>query len=755
MTRSDRMTEWASRVRGPRLRGRGATAIGTAGRPRVRDLAGVAVAGMMAALLAGAIAGCHRSAPEPSTSDRQPVEVVAKKPAPASSTSDRDTVEAAARGYLKALKERDHEGAAAFLTAKARASFTKSAGTDRTEGLLLGATYQLGEPAIKGDTADIPVTLREAGKEMKMGLRLRRADGKWGVFAQSGRVVPDDPSSEIVMDFEQPEATFEQLLGGKPGDLSKAMEKSFKESFDRTTKDMVEGKPSPDELAIEALASMSRDRFDASWKVEVESKGRPAGDVLRDLARAVGRSLETTAIQDRALARPVAIEVRGLSRYQAIEEVARSAGLSPVYPEPEVTFDPSAGGTSVRATMRLGPGRGPRFVAFAGPFRVEMVDVKEAVPYATAVLTLNVTASGLPEVVLNDLQRGPRDAFIVTDAVDARGRSLMDTEAAAAGGSSVGRVTTAEYDRTKRLALKGLLRDVSAIKRLRGKVRVSLPSRVETIRFDALVAGETRKLGDLEVTLKAATKGQSDVNGTQGESRNLTIVFRRNNPDRAKRSEPEKQRRPVSGEIGPDRVKLVGHDAQGRPLKTSSAGRFQNDLSSWTSQLTILGPATSLVAKVIADVDAVDYEFVLEDIPLASHGSMPERIEPARFPGHESPVAVEFLSIGGKAPFQTVQLRVTNHSDKDVRMLGMKFDYLAPDGRRLGGWDRQDQWGTPWRPGKDTGEPNPILVAKGAGSVFDINAPFLTNGTKTIAVTVRTVRFADAETWTAPGGPKK
>ena len=36
-------------------------------------------------------------------------------------------------------------------------------------------------------------------------------------------------------------------------------------------------------------------------------------------------------------------------------------------------------------------------------------------------------------------------------------------------------------------------------------------------------------------------------------------------------------------------------------------------------------------------------------------------------------------------------------------MLGMKLDYLAPDGRRLGGWDKQDQWGTgqstaaPWR----------------------------------------------------------
>jgi hypothetical protein len=98
---------------------------------------------------------------------------------------------------------------------------------------------------------------------------------------------------------------------------------------------------------------------------------------------------------------------------------------------------------------------------------------------------------------------------------------------------------------------------------------------------------------------------------------------------------------------------------------------------------------------------------------------------------------------------------VTNHSNKDIRMLGMKLDYLAPDGRRLGGWDRQDQWGMPWRADRDPGQPDPILVAKGSRREFEINAPFLTQGTKTIAITVRTVGFADAETWTAPGVPKK
>jgi hypothetical protein len=723
---------------------------------------------MLTALVVGAVVGCHGSAPESPPSDRKPAEAVVKQPAPASpasnrrpveaavktsapvpSSSDRDAVEAVAKGFLKALKEHDLQGAAAFLTAKAREPFAKSVGTDRSAGLLLGAIYQLGEPAIKGDTAEVPVTLREAGKEQKMALKLRPVDGKWGVFAQSGRIVPDDPDSEIVINFEEPDSTFAQILGGKPEDLGKAMEKNFKDSFDRATKDMVEGKPESTDLAVEALASISRNQFEASWKVDIHSKGRPAAEVLKDLATAVGRTLETTAIQDRALARPLAVEVRGLSRLQAIDEVTRAAGLSPVYPEPLSSFDYATGQNLVRATMRLRPRRAARPTAFAGPFLVEVDDFKQAVPYATGTLTLKVAASGLHPVVLNDLAHGTRQAFTVTDVVDAKGRSLVDTEGSRVGFAMSG--VPGEYDLTTHVPLKNLLRDVSAIKAVRCKVQVSLPARVETLRFDTLTPGQTRKVGDLEVTLKTATKGRTNVNSVQGESQNLSIVFRRNPPDTARRLEPGQKARPLPPPIAPDRVKLVGHDAKGRPLETSSLVSFPSDRSSWTFNLAIQGPAAALVAKVIAGEDAVVYEALLQDIPLASHGSMPERIGPARFPGHDSPVSVEFRAIGGKAPFQTAQLRVTNHSDKDIRMLGMKLDYLAPDGRRLGGWDRQDQWGTPWRAGRDPGEPNPILVPKGSKREFEIDAPFLTEGTKTIAVTVRTVGFADAETWHAPG----
>ena len=83
--------------------------------------------------------------------------------------------------------------------------------------------------------------------------------------------------------------TVRQILGGKPEDSTKAIETDFKENMDRGMKDVLEGKPERGDLAVEALESMSRDQFEASWKVDFNSKGRPAGEVLRDLAKALGR----------------------------------------------------------------------------------------------------------------------------------------------------------------------------------------------------------------------------------------------------------------------------------------------------------------------------------------------------------------------------------------------------------------------------------------------------------------------------------
>ena len=105
MSNSDPMTKLATRVRTPRLRSQEVPAIDAIEPRRVPTRARVRVAGMLTALVVGAVAGCYRSAPVASSSDREPVEAGVKRSAPVASSTDRDAVEAVAKGFVKALQE--------------------------------------------------------------------------------------------------------------------------------------------------------------------------------------------------------------------------------------------------------------------------------------------------------------------------------------------------------------------------------------------------------------------------------------------------------------------------------------------------------------------------------------------------------------------------------------------------------------------------------------------------------------------------
>ena len=149
-------------------------------------------------------------------------------------------------------------------------------------------------------------------------------------------------------------------------------------------------------------------------------------------------------------------------------------------------------------------------LAFAGPFLVEVVDVKEAVPYATAILTLKVAASGLSPIVLNELERGNPDAFSVTDVLDAKGHSLVDTESAASSGR-LGSAIRGSMQRTTRVALKACCATSRPSRRC--DVSCAFPYRPGSRRSASIPWPPARpgKLGDLDFTLQAATKGQATL----------------------------------------------------------------------------------------------------------------------------------------------------------------------------------------------------------------------------------------------------
>jgi hypothetical protein len=666
----------------------------------------VVLGGGLSALAIAAVAGYILL-----TSGKKPTG--APRETPANPARDRDDVEAAARGFMKAAKEGDRESMLSLMTEKARQRTREEGGIRFVGKTSPGTTYQLGNPTITEDTAHVPGIMREVGSEGQFTLKLRRDAGHWRVYEMTVRVIKDDPDSELPFNFEDPEELGEQIFG-KPGDFARDMEKEFH-------RNLVEGigKPDSDDVATEALEGMDQRTFDATWKDDLEVEDRPAGEALRTLAERMGLKVETTPAQDRALARHITLALQGRSRWELIEEVCRQVGFYPVYSEP--------GHISSLELIRLKQRPRPRPVAFAGPFLVELDELQEFVPHATGMLTVKVSALGLPAGVAKSLHQSEKPVWTLAEVVDDQGRDLSDPDGANLYLSGFGKTDPYGYNYSWIVPVRNLLRDVAVIDTLRGRLHVPLPARVETLRFATTAPGAVQQAGDIEMTLRSANRQQQDFDGTVFDENTFDFEFK--------------------GAQG-SRVNFVAYDARGQLLQTSK-NSWSGSNNEGLAQITVSGQPASVVAKVIAELQEAEYEFRMEDIPLPSHAKMPEKLEPAMFPGHEVPVTVEFVKLGEKDIGRDVQLRVTNHADKDIRVIELKFEYLDAEGKVVGEWSHNKLMRTP---GSET---NPIVVAKHATTVSEVQAPFIPDETERVGVTVLRVGFIDATQWVAVVGTEK
>ncbi len=468
------------------------------------------------------------------------------------------------------------------------------------------------------------------------------------------------------------------------------------------------------------LKSVDLEQYHAAWRVDLNVKEQPAGEVLKKLARELGLTLETAAAQNTALAKPVTIKLKQKSRLEAIEEVCRQIGLCPVYA--------STSDASNQTTLRLKQGPRSWPVTFAGPFLVEITGVEENVPYPTGTLKLRFYAPGLPPQVLNSFRESAKYSKLVTyeQITGPQDGDLIDPGLSRGWSSSP--ESSPIYEHSPYIPLKNLLRSVTAIKTVRGTIRFRLPTKIETVRFDKLTAGTSRKIGDIELTIRRANIRPN----------NSSFSFElKGVPDKFQ-----------SGD-----VKFEFADAQGRVVHGSggSSGGFGGK---WSIHADVEGRPASVTAKFITQVEELSYEFHLADIPLKSYAKMPVKIEPAKFAGHEAPVTLEFVKIVPDPKFPNfppkLRLRVINHADKKIQRLDMKFEYLDPAGKKLKDWPMASYSGTQTFPRK-----GPVIVVAGnARAEFDAGAPFMPKQTKTVRVTLKKVRFVDAEEWTPKADEK-
>jgi hypothetical protein len=650
------------------------------------------------------------------------------RPAAPTSTQDRDAVEQVAGRFAQAMRGGKAEEFRSFLTLKARSNAKQAdAGASQARQVIRpGATYEVAAPVITGDTAQVALVLREAGAAKDVVLRLRREEEQWRVCGMGFSLpLPGEPRLDI--DFEN------NRLGGDVGEgfsrMGQEMEKGFQKlgaEMEKNVNDaLTDTKPQEAERAADTFRSMDRKEFEAAWQQPLEVKDRPAGQVLRDLAEKWGMQLKLTELQEqRVVGRPITLQLQGRSRWEILEEVCRKVGQYPVFNRETNFF-----GGGVTQVLSLNPLPRSLPVAFAGPFRVEVMDVSEFAPQATGLLQVQVAAERLP--VRQDLQGHSPITWTAITAAD--GTDLWDK------GGPMPRLNAAG---PTFLPLKNLLRGVTSVLSCRGAAHVMLPAKVEVLRFENPQAGAIQKTGPITVTLKEAQKGEN------------TMTYN----GQPRKSPWHRFRFEVKG-APYERLLLAAYDKQQRLLARSPGGmdmrQTMGDVS--TFGYTSAGEAAVVVVKVVTEVQDLAYEFQLENIPLRHAAERPVKLEPARFTGHAAPATVELAAVSKERGFPKLRLRAVNHSDKDIRALEMTLTFLSngksyqsPAAYKPRGsepiWDMtHGRQVAKWE-----SNPMPIAVARQATVEFEptswSNPPKEVKGT---TVRVERVEFTDGSEWKA------
>ena len=351
--------------------------------------------------------------------------------------------------------------------------------------------------------------------------------------------------------------------------------------------------PGIKDIAVAKLEALSPERWEASWKTDLDVTDQPAGPVLRRLARELGLSIEATAAQERDLERPIRLKLGGRSRLEMVEEVCRRVGLYPAYSDDVL----SRGDYGKTIHLKKGPRPWP--VTFAGPFRVTVEGVQTKADAGTGELRLRFLALGLPPAVALPLSH--ETPIPVRQVVGPGGQSLFDPDKFP---NWTGTESYAGLDMTEYLDLKGLGRGLTTIDTLAGTLRVPVASRVDSARFSPPKSGAGKTMGDVRVTLRNTSLGHEMINDERRTRHDFTFHFR-----------------------GTDlsRLGFIGHDARGSLLHVGRHSGVWLGEGEGQQVIGFLRRPASITVKLLAEVKHLEYPFHLENIPLTAPDRKPEK----------------------------------------------------------------------------------------------------------------------------------
>jgi hypothetical protein len=138
------------------------------------------------------------------------------------------------RQFMEAWRKADEPGMRALMTRTAREKMDRPFDVHQNAG----TQYGVGQAAIQDDFAQVPVTVRDDGKEEKITIKLRQDEGEWRVYALTFPLTEGGP--EVTFDMEHPEAFYGDLFKGLGQGLG-AMFKGMGEGMGAMLKGLGEG----------------------------------------------------------------------------------------------------------------------------------------------------------------------------------------------------------------------------------------------------------------------------------------------------------------------------------------------------------------------------------------------------------------------------------------------------------------------------------------------------------------------------------
>lgn len=634
-----------------------------------------------------------------------------------------------AERFVDAVNAEDAAALEATLTVAARRGLRSGSGFDIAGEPLEDVSF--GPHTITGETATVPIVATRAGRTDEVVLGMKKEEGEWRIHA----FTVETGGASMTLDLEEVGSIAQQFAESIGASMQQAFEEARLEHEARERARRTE--------RFEGLRSLTPENFEASWRITQDFRGEPAHRAIVALASELGLRADLRGVLG-TLDRPVTRDVRGESRAHAIEMIAADLGCHPVFPSPH---DLDLVGTAVAAfgtamtdallseggplsvsgdlgelgagtadsldepdpgALRIEAGPPAPGIQHVGPVRIAAEQVDHEPRYGTGSVSVVVRSYGLDPAVAA-LCTSLGEAISFSSVVDDRGRELRvspDVRYYGGGGSFRG----ALEDVTS-VDLKNLLRDVPRIAEITGRYRLSVPTEVLEATVDDLTVGAEGRIGPFGYMVKQT--GSSTTIAFTGPKDALPdlLVFAR----------------PLDA---------AGEDIAFHHESKSVWGRDEAQYSIQSESEPV-----TLELRLVTRRETVEFPFSLEGIPLPHAGEAPAALAALEFPGHSRPVAVEFVELRKSGTdFPEVVLTVTNHANKDIGSLVVRFEYLDAAGKQL-----EDFPHTLSGPMSFEGEQP--LAAAGATVEHVGTAFFVPEATRSVRLVLETVEFLDSTRW--------